>query len=83
MPFKIITLLSFFLTNQVQRQISLDDDEEQERILTLLSVFDKTQKSAGLAADPKISGIKGKCQKVFSQKEICISATGFANILYI
>lgn len=46
-------------------------------------MFDKAWKSAGPAADPKISGIKGKCQKVFSQKEICISAAGFAKILYI
>lgn len=51
--------------------------DQQERILKFLSLFDEAQKSAISTAEPKISGIKGNCQKIVSL-EICKSANGFA-----
>lgn len=66
-PFKKIIPFLFpflFLTNQAQRQMSLEIPiaDQQERILKFLSAFDP-QKSAGPIADTKISGITGNHRK--------------------
>lgn len=76
---KIVMLLFPFFPTQAQRQMSLEIPvaDQQEGILKFLSLFDEARKSAIPIADPKISGMKGNCEKVIGL-EICKSATGFA-----
>lgn len=84
MPFKVITTSFFFSQTKLKGRCHwrLLWMMNKKGFWSIIAVWGG-EKSASPAADPTINGIKGKCQKVFCQKELCLSATGFAKILYV